>query len=355
MTDQTEILAEQVRGAVAAKQPLQIVGGESKRFYGRAATGERLQVSGHSGVVSYEPTELVITARSGTALKEIKAALAEQGQMLPFEPPSFADTATLGGTVACNLSGPRRPYLGAVRDFVLGCRLINGNADVLHFGGEVMKNVAGYDVSRLQCGAMGTLGVLLEVSLKVLPLPEAEITLVQECDAQEAIDTMNRLGGQPVPLSAACHDGNKMYLRLSGSGDGISAAQKRIGGDLHDHGEEFWRQLNEQRLPFFDGDTPLWRLSLAPATPMLNTKGRTLIDWGGAQRWIRTDEPMERLRAAAARAGGHATLFRSGAGSTNSEQPFHPLDDGLMQLHTRLKHSFDAHGIFNPGRMYEAI
>ena len=357
MSDQTEILAEKVREAVRAKQPLQIVGGGTKQFYGRAPTGERLELAGHSGVVSYEPTELVITARSGTTLKDINTTLAEHGQMLPFEPPAFGEHATLGGTIACNLSGPRRPYQGAARDFVLGCRLVNGNSDVLHFGGEVMKNVAGYDVSRLQCGALGTLGVLLEVSLKVLPRPEADMTLVQECNAQEAIDTMNRLGGQPVPLSAACHDGNKMFLRLSGSEAGIVAAHKRIGGDVYDKSAEFWQQLNEQQLPFFDGDSPLWRLSLAPATPILNTKGRTLIDWGGAQRWIRSDEPMDQLRALATRAGGHATVFRNGAinSDDNNGQPFHPLDAGLMQLHERLKQSFDPHGIFNPGRMYPAL
>jgi len=351
MSDQTDKLTQSVKAALDAGKPLQIIGSGSKSFYGREPVGDPLRINGHTGIVHYEPTELVITARSGTSLAEIESTLAENGQMLPFEPPSFGEGATLGGTIACNVSGPRRPYAGSARDFVLGCKLINGDAEVLHFGGEVMKNVAGYDVSRLQCGALGTLGVLLDVSLKVLPKPETELTLARECTEKQAIDTMNRLGGQPYPLSAASYDGNQLYLRLSGSEAGVDAARNHIGGDVVSDGNGFWQKLNNHRLPFFEGEQTLWRLSLAPATPPLSLKGRSFIDWGGAQRWLRSDETPEHIRKTVARVGGHATQFRNG----DRRQPFHPLEPGLMSLHKRLKRSFDPQGVFNPGRMYEDI
>lgn len=351
MSDQTEQLTDRIKQAIDSKTALQVCGGNTKSFYGREPVGEKLETGGHSGVVNYEPTELIITARAGTPLKEIESTLAENGQMLPFEPPAFGEAATLGGTIACNFSGPRRPYAGSARDYVLGSRLINGNGEVLHFGGEVMKNVAGYDVSRLQCGALGTLGLLLEVSLKILPQPEAELTLVQECNETEGIETMNRLGGQPYPLSAAAYDGNKLYLRLSGSEGGVSAAQQRIGGDVDDDGASFWQKLKEHTLPFFEGDETLWRMSLAPATAPLSLQGRSFIDWGGAQRWLRSSEPAEHIRKTVSRAGGHATEFRHG----KRQQPFQPLAPGLLQLHRRLKQSFDPHGIFNRGRMFEEI
>lgn len=351
MSDQTESLLAKIVAAIDVQEPLRIVGGDSKAFYGRSPVGEPLELSGHTGVVSYEPTELVITARTGTRLADIESVLAEQGQMLPFEPPAFGDAATLGGTIACNFSGPRRPYAGSARDYVLGTRLINGKGELLHFGGEVMKNVAGYDVSRLQCGALGTLGVLTEVSLKVLPRPEHEMTLTQECGAQEAIEMMNRMGGEPHPLSAACYDGNRMYIRLSGSEAGVSAARKRVGGDVDHGGEKFWTKLKEHRSPFFESDQTLWRLSLAPATSLLSLKGRYFIDWGGAQRWLLTEEPAEHVRKVVARAGGHATEFRNG----DRQTPFHPLTPGLLKLHRRLKQSFDPKGLFNPGRMFEDV
>jgi len=351
MSDQTEQLTDRIKQAIDSKTALQIVGGNTKSFYGRKPWGKTLDTGDHSGVVNYQPTELIITARTGTPLKEIESTLAENGQMLPFEPPAFGEAATLGGTIACNFSGPRRPYAGSARDYVLGSRLVNGNGEVLHFGGEVMKNVAGYDVSRLQCGALGTLGLLLEVSLKILPRPEAELTLAQECSESEAIETMNRLGGQPYPLSAAAYDGNKLYLRLSGSEGGVSAAQQRIGGDVENDGALFWQKLKEHTLPFFEGNETLWRLSLAPATAPLSLKGRNFIDWGGAQRWLRSTESVEHIRKTVARAGGHATEFRNG----NRQQPFQPLAPGLLQLHRRLKQSFDPHGVFNRGRMMEEI
>lgn len=351
MTDQTEQFVDRIKQAIDSNTALQLCGGNTKEFYGRKPVGEVLDTVAHTGVVNYEPTELIITARAGSSLAGIEATLADHGQMLPFEPPAFGEAATLGGTVACNFSGPRRPYAGSARDYVLGTRLINGKGEVVHFGGEVMKNVAGYDVSRLQCGAMGTLGLLLEISLKVLPKPEVELTLVQECGETEAIETMNRLGGQPYPLSAAAYDGNQMYLRLSGSEGGVEAARKRIGGDVDEDGENFWTQLKEHWLPFFDNEETLWRLSLAPATAPLSLEGRSFIDWGGAQRWLRSTESPEHVRKTVARAGGHATQFRN----ADRQQPFDNLQPGLLTLHRRLKTSFDPQGIFNPGRMYDGI
>ena len=310
--DLAQTLADRVAEAAQSGTALQIRGSGSKDFLGRSPRGEMLSTAEHQGISNYEPRELVITVRTGTRLVELQSELAAAGQMLPFEPPAFGPDATLGGTMAAGLSGPRRPYAGSARDYVLGVTLINGQGQVLRFGGEVMKNVAGYDLSRLQVGAMGTLGVLLDVSMKVLPLPAHEVTLVQELSEAEAIARMNQLAGQPVPLSAACYDGLNLRLRLSGSEAGVQAAIKRLGGEVDREGGAFWSGLREQTLPFFDATGPLWRLSLAATTGPLALPGKQLIDWGGAQRWLITDAPEDRLRQAAVRHGGHAHCFRGG-------------------------------------------
>ena len=346
MADSTRVVADRVRQAAADGTPLALRGGGSKAFYGRPPRGEVLALDGHRGILVHEPRELVLTARAGTPLAEIETQLAQHGQMLAFEPPHLGPGATLGGTIACGLSGPRRPWAGAARDFVLGVRIIDGRGRVLRFGGEVMKNVAGFDVSRLMCGALGTLGVLLEVSLKILPAPEAELTLVQEHDAQAAIAECQRLAGRPLPLSGACHHQGRLWLRLSGPTAALEAARRRIGGERADG--EFWGQLREQTLPFFSGQAPLWRLSLPPATPPLDLPGDQLIDWGGGLRWLRSNAPAQSIRDAVAAAGGHATLFRGG----DRNDPFHPLPEGLARLHRRLKRAFDPAGILNPGRLY---
>ncbi len=348
--DRTEGLREAVARAFADDTPLRIVGGDSKAFFGRRATGQALDVSGHRGTVAYEPSELVLTARAGTPLTEVETLLAGERQMLPFEPPHFGPGATLGGTIACGLSGPRRPYAGAARDFVLGVQVVNGRGEVLRFGGQVMKNVAGYDVSRLMVGALGTLGVLLEVSVKVLPAPAREVTLVLEADAPSAIETMNRLAGRPLPLTAACHAEGRLYLRLSGSESGVEAARSALGGETADGG--FWETLREQQLPFFAGEGPLWRLSVPPTTPPLDLPGPMLLDWGGAQRWSRTDAGEARVRQVAGSAGGHATLFRGGH---RDADVFHPLAPSLAALHRRLKAAFDPAGVLNPGRLYAGL
>ncbi len=347
--DLTSQLAAQVRDALARAAPLRIVGGGTKPFLGREGAGEALEVSGHRGIVNYHPAELVLSARAGTPLAEVEAVLAEQGQMLPFEPPHYGDRATLGGTIACGLSGPARAYRGAARDFVLGVSLINGRGEALRFGGEVMKNVAGYDVSRLQVGAMGTLGVLLDISLKVLPCTARQLTLVQERDAQESITLMNEWAGRPLPLSATCHDGARLYVRLSGAESAINAAHQRIGGELLNDGAAFWRRVSEQQHDFFQQGRPLWRMSLPAATPVLDVAGLCFMEWGGAQRWMVSDVPAEQLRRVVTEHGGHATLFRA---DEQSAVRFHPLPAALLALQARVKAAFDPKGILNPGRLY---
>ena len=333
--------------------------GGTKAWLGRAIEGEPLDLSGHRGILNYQPKELVITARGGTPLAEIEAALAEQGQMLPFEPPHFArpgqGEATLGGTIAAGLSGPARPYQGAARDLVLGVRVLTGRAEVLRFGGEVMKNVAGYDVSRLMVGALGTLGVLLDVSLKVLPRPAATQTQVFECGMVDALKTMNDWARKPLPVTAACCDGERLWVRLSGAAQGVREGVERIGGAPlePDAAERFWvEQVREQRHGFFAGERPLWRLSVPPAAPPLALDGPQWIDWGGGLRWLRSDLAPELVRAEAARVGGHATLFRGG---DRLGEVFHPLPAPLMRLHTQVKAAFDPARILNPGRLYATL
>ena len=446
-------LAASIREAAAQRTPLRIVGGGTKDFYGGALRGETLATSAYRGIVEYDPTELVITARAGTPLAEIEGALREKRQMLAFEPPHFgfipsplnprrveqvpsvqpmdatperasapesrrahvrlhghipindmgpllhasahplpkqpeavasltpnpspgargehraADTdrldregnvvsampadrmATLGGCVAAGLSGPRRACAGAVRDFVLGVRMLDGNGRDLHFGGRVMKNVAGYDVSRLMAGSLGTLGLILEASLKVLPLPAAEATLHLKCAEAEALALMNEWAGKPLPITATAFRNDDLGVRLSGAGAAVEAAAKRIGGTRVDTmlAGSFWNGIREQTDAYFSDARPLWRLSVKSTTPPLDLPGSQLIEWGGALRWLKTDAEARTIRETVARAGGHATLFRGG---DKSAGVFQPLSAPLAKIHQRLKQSFDPAGIFNPGRMY---
>ena len=352
MSDLAQQLAERIAGATA---PLCIRGGGSKDFYGNAPRGETLDVSGHTGIVGYEPTELVITARGGTPLAEVEATLAARGQMLAFEPPHFGDAttsvATIGGCVAAGLSGPRRAAAGSVRDFVLGVKLLDGRGRELNFGGQVMKNVAGYDVSRLVAGSLGTLGLILEVSLKVLPRPAAEATLRLDLPAARVLDTMNGWAGKPLPISATAWQDDTLTLRLSGARAAVAAAIDKLGGERvgDDAAAQFWAGLREQRLDYFAGPDPLWRLSLPSVAALVDLPGATLIEWGGAQRWLRSGAAVAEVRAAAARVGGHATLFRGG---DRNGGVFAPLDPVLARIHRDLKRAFDPNGIFNPGRLY---
>jgi len=347
MADLELELAERVRQAGADATPLCIRGGGSKAFYGRACVGKPLDVAGHTGVVSYEPTELVITARAGTPLTEIEAMLAAKGQVLPFEPPHFGAGATLGGMLAAGLSGPRRPWSGAVRDAVLGVKLINGRGEVLRFGGQVMKNVAGYDVSRLMAGSLGTLGVILEASIKVLPRPAAEVTLALEADAESAARRLLDWARQPLPLSASLHHDGRLRLRLCGAEQGVAAARALIGGEVVD--SAIWTEAREQRLAFFQTDRPLWRLSLPSAAPAFALPGETLVEWGGAQRWLVSEAAPETIRARVQAAGGHATWFRNHDGAA---PVFQPLAAPLLALHRSIKRALDPLGLFNPGRLY---
>ncbi len=350
-TDTLSALQQQVREAFESTSPLAITGSGSKSFLGVPGKGTPLSTSDHCGVVSYEPEELVLTARAGTPLDELEMLLTEKRQMLAFEPPRFGRGATLGGTIACGLSGPRAPYCGTARDFVLGTRILNGRGEYLRFGGEVMKNVAGYDVSRLMTGAFGTLGVLMEISLKVLPVPECELTLILDASASEAIDRMNRWAGLPIPLSATCHTDEQLYLRLSGPEAAVAEARKRIGGDNMEEGKsDFWAALREHTPGFFNGPESLWRISLPSATPPLPLSGEWLTEWGGAQRWLRSDEDSSRICETIAKNGGHTLRFRAGAKAPEAGPP--RLSGPLLALHRRLKQAFDPAGILNPGRLF---
>lgn len=348
MGDLAQDIAGQVQTAYRDRAPLAIRAGSSKAFFG-TAEGEPLAVSAHRGIIDYEPSELVLTARAGTALIEIEQLLAGHGQMLACEPPHFGDGATLGGTVACGLSGPRRPYSGSLRDFVLGARIVNGRGEILQFGGRVMKNVAGFDASRLMVGAQGTLGVLLDVSLKVLPRPESELTLRTRCSEAEAITRCCALAGQALAVSATAWLAGELSIRLSGSAAALENAGTLIGGDAIAAPEAFWQGLREQTLPWFErapGES-LWRLSLPPATPALNLPGRTCMEWGGAQRWLASPLPAAQVFAAVAHAGGHATLFRSQEMPPTRIQ----LPAGVAALQARIRQAFDPAGIFNRGLM----
>ena len=342
--------ADRIGHATATKSTLCIRGGGSKDWYGQDVQGAVLDTTTYRGITDYEPTELVITARCGTPLAEIEAHLAEHGQMLAFEPPHFGPGATIGGTVAAGLSGPRRQSAGAVRDFVLGAVLVDGKGETLHFGGKVMKNVAGYDVSRLLAGSLGVFGLIAEVSLKVLPKPVAECTVQLHMNDDEALRRLNEWGGQPLPVSASSwHDG-VLTVRLSGARSAVDAARKRIGGEALDDADDWWRALREHDTAFFADAGSLWRLSLPTVAPPLALPGIQLIEWGGAQRWLRTDADAASVRKAAGAAGGHATLFRGG---DRREGVFQPLAPAVLAIHRQLKTVFDPAGVFNRGRMYK--
>ena len=361
-----KVLIDRVQSARAAGAQLCIRGGGSKDFYGEVPQGELLDTRVLEGISCYEPTELVVTARCGTSLAELETLLATKGQCLPFEPPHFGDPdawlkdrgATVGGMVAAGLSGPSRAAVGAVRDYVLGATMLNGKGEVLTFGGQVMKNVAGYDVSRLLAGSMGTLGVILEVSLKVMPVAPATVTLRLEMDQPTALARLNDWSGQPLPLNAsAWWDGN-LIVRLRGALAAVQAARTRLGGDVveHEFASPFWEGLRNHDDEFFAGahaaiatGASLWRLSLPSTTPVLSLSGELLIEWGGAQRWLCTAMPASAVRDAAAKAGGHATLFAS---HDKSPGAFAPLQSPLDRIHRELKKSFDPAGLFNHGRLY---
>lgn len=356
-----DALVDRVRAARADKTALDIRGGNTKAFYGEAPQGEPLDVTPLAGISSYEPTELVVTARAGTPLAELEATLAAQGQCLAFEPPRFGASGTVGGMVAAGLAGPSRAAMGGLRDHMLGATLLNGRAEVLSFGGQVMKNVAGYDVSRLLAGSMGTLGVILEVSLKVLPVPPAIATLRFELDEAQALKRLNAWGGQPLPIHASAWWSGMLVLRLAGARAAVKSAQEKLGGELVDAelAAGFWAGLRDHTDEFFVGaakavstGATLWRLAVPQTAAPLQISGEHLVEWGGAQRWVVTAAPASTLRDAASRVSGHATAFRAlhkGAGV------FTPLSAPLARIHQQTKAAFDPDGVFNPGRLYPGL
>lgn len=364
-------LTDTLREATASKKPLRIVGGGTKDFYGNPTIGETLAIAGYRGIIEYDPTELVITARAGTPLAEIEAALKEKGQMLAFEPPHFSKIlpspltplpegegiSTLGGCIAAGLSGPRRAYAGAVRDLVLGVRILDGKGTDLRFGGQVMKNVAGFDVSRLMAGAMGTLGVILEVSLKTLPLPASEITLHQQHTEADVIALMNQWAGQPLPISATAWTCGDCRIRLSGAPSAVEAARKKLGGTVVDPAlaTTFWHGVRDHTDAYFTREGALWRLSVKSSAPTIKLPGAQRIEWSGALRWLHTDVSADDVRRAAQNAGGHATLFRNTGGNAPAGGVFQPLSPALAAVHQRLKQTFDPADVLNPGRLYPGM
>ena len=351
-------LVAQVQAAGAARRPLHIRAGGTKEFYGNATQGERLDPRPWRGIEAYEPSELYVTARAGTPLQELEMLLEQHGQMLAFEPPHFGAAATVGGCVAAGLAGPRRCAAGvahgALRDFVLGARLLDGRGRLLRFGGTVIKNVAGYDVARVLPGSLGILGVILEITLKVLPRPHTQKTLCLEMDEARAIEHVNRLAGRPLPLSASLWHEGQLWLRFEGARAGVHEAAARMGGESlsEQAAQAWWSAVREQQLPMWSGAAPLWRFSLPATAPPLGLEGSQIIEWQGAQRWLRTASPASVLRARARELGGHATLFRAGG---RAEDVFTPLAPPLEAIQRRLQDEFDPARIFNPGRMYQEM
>lgn len=344
--DESAFLLQQVNEAIQSKRPVRTRGGDSKAFFGRSGDGLVIDTRSHRGIVSYDPTELVVTARAGTTVAELDAILEGAGQMLPSEAPTFGGAATVGGMVASGLSGPRRPWSGSVRDFVLGCRVITGHGKHLRFGGEVMKNVAGYDVSRLFAGSLGTIGVITEVSLKVLPKPRAMVSLSREMPVKSAMSKLVDWKRDGVPIAGAAHVQDTLHVRLEGGEGSVKAAREIVGGKETDF--NFWEALREFKLPFFAERRPLWRISLPSVAPYIAFPGTSVIDWGGAQRWLKSDASPAAIREIAHRHGGYATCFTPSV----TDDAFQPLSAPLLAIHKQLKKQLDPHGIFNPGRMY---
>ena len=349
MPGQTKGIVSAVREAFSTQTALNITGAGTKSFLGQKPGNVReLSVTGHSGIIDYDPAELVLVARGGTPLRDIECLLNENQQMLGFEPPFVDEGATLGGAVASGLSGPRRAYSGGVRDFILGATFVNGKGETVTAGGKVMKNVAGFDLFRPMAGSMGTLGVLLEVSLRVLPMPEMEKTLIQEeSDERQALQKMNRWPCETQAISAACWDGRLIRIRLSGSQSGIEHARSYIGGEYID-GIGYWQNLNNFNLDFFKQAGRLWRVSLAPMSESIGIDSTQLIDWGGSQRWLKSDEPPEIIRSRAVQLGGHAECFSD----DTAVATYQPLDGVLLTVNRRFKDAFDPAGILNPGRLH---
>ncbi len=368
-------IADRVRAAAADRTPLRLRGGGSKDFFGPPSHGAPVDCTELQGILAYEPTELVVTVAAGTPLVELEAALAEKGQCLPFEPPHFGwqpnTHATVGGMVAAGWSGPPRASVGGVRDYVLGLHLINGRGEHLQYGGQAMKNVAGYDVSRLLVGSMGTLGLMTQVSLKVLPQAPAEATLVFALGQSQALQHLHGWGGQPLPLNASCwvHDPaapgggqDLLFVRLRGAVAAVESACKRMlaqcPGQRVDpaQAQADWARCRNQTLPFFarpSGDLVLWRLSVAPTAPALNLPWAQLVEWHGGLRWLwAAPDAGAELQALARTHGGFAMPFVAQPSMfTRANGAFDSQDPVALAVQRRIKQALDPQGIFNPGRL----
>ncbi len=345
-------IKEQLLSAIETGEPLNIIAGNSKAFLGREVVGTKINMSDYTGIISYEPTELYITVKTGTLLSDVKKVLAEKNQMLAFEPPEVNENTTMGGVVATGLSGPRRPYVGSARDFVLGIRCINGLAKEMAFGGQVMKNVAGYDLSRLLTGSYGTLAVILEVTFKVLPIPEFELTGYKNSSKQQALEIMHKLSCKSVPVSAACYFNELLYVRFSGNEKVVKDSLKKYSFEQQQNSNQLWDELRDYKLPIFNSEKPMWRLSV-PSTSTIDLKNDDyVIDWGGAQYWLASERPAAEIFSLAEEQGGSAMLFRGG---DRNGYIFQPLPKEIFKIQQNLKQAFDPHRVLNRDKMYSQL
>jgi glycolate dehydrogenase FAD-binding subunit len=349
---QINTIKQQVLSAIEQNQPLKIVGGNSKAFLGREIVGEQLDMSSYTGVISYEPTELYITVKAGTLLSDVKQVLSEKNQMLPFEPPQVNEKTTIGGVISTGLSGPRRPYAGSVRDFVLGIHCINGSGQEMSFGGQVMKNVAGYDLSRLLTGSFGTLGVILEVTLKVLPVPEYELTGSKKITKHQALELKSKLSNQAIPVSATCYYDEMLYVRFSGNKNVVKDCLAVFELEEYENGNDVWSKLRDYKLPLFNSEKNVWRLSVPSLSNIEFGNDEFVIDWGGAQYWLASERPAKEIFAIAEEVYGSALLFHS---SNKNDNVFQPLSDELFKLQQNLKQAFDPKRILNREKMYKNL
>jgi len=342
--------SDQIKQAHDENSSVFIRGGASKAFLMDAqASSEILDLSDYCGIISYEPSELVITLRAGTLVKSVVSMLSSRNQCFPFEPPILSEASTVGGMVASGFSGPSRPFTGSLRDAVLGVKMLNGKGEVLKFGGEVIKNVAGYDISRLMAGSFGTLGAILEVSIKVIPKPKAQATVVLKANSQNLLSQMHKLRQTQPNINGLAAVDSKIYCRVGCGETSVSYTTRKIGGEILEEGEEFWNDLNNQTHPFFQSREPLWRLSLAPATKSLLTDSSSVFDWGGALRWVKADIAIADVQHLAKESHGSAMPFFRG----KDVPALYSLPGPLFHLHNRVKHSLDPKGIFDASGFVE--
>ncbi len=351
--DSSDNLKNQVAEAFAHKKSLHIVGGNSKSFYGNNVKGEAISTAEHTGIIEYQPSELVVTVRSGTKLSDLEAELKSNKQMLAFEPPQHGENTTIGGVIACAMSGPRRVAAGSARDFVLGTTIINGKAERLKFGGQVMKNVAGYDASRLMVGAQGTLGLLLDLSLKVLPLSEKETTLKLSLNIQQATSCVRQWIKRGLPVSASSHYKNTLHIRLSSTSSAVEESVKIISRTYENEEVDntYWLDIKNQRHSFFNNKN-LWRFSHHSASKVLATHEDTFYEWNSALCWINSSEDLHIL---AEKNEANATHYPIHSASELNTDFFQPLQNGLLKIHKNLKQAFDPENILNSGRIYSDL